>query len=65
MLGRSGAIQEAINLELDDKEVSHMQILVQGLNGQLPNLDMVNMVIRLCEMEQIHVSLKTLVRNSV
>lgn len=60
MLGRSGAIQEAINLELDDKEVSHMQILVQGLNGQLPNLDMVNMVIRLCEMEQIHVSLKTL-----
>ena len=64
MLGRSGAIQEAINLELDDKEVSHMQILVQG-NGQLPNLDMVNMVIRLCEMEQIHVSLKTLVRNSV
>ena len=61
MLGRSGAIQEAINLELDDKEVSHMQILVQGLNGQLPNLDMVNMVIRLCEMEQIRVALKTLV----
>ena len=62
MLGRSGAIQAAINLELDDKEMSYMQILVESLNGQLPNLDMVNMVVRLCRSEGIPVALKKLVR---
>lgn len=62
MFGRSGAIQAAINLELDDKVISQMEVLVEGLNGQLPNLDLVNMVVRLCNMEQIHVSLKSMVR---
>jgi glycosylphosphatidylinositol transamidase len=62
MLGRSGAIQAAINLELDDEHISSMEILVESLNGQLPNLDMVNMVVRLCQSEGIPVALKKLVR---
>ena len=61
MLGRAGAIQAAINLELDGADVSFMQILVESLNGQLPNLDMVNMVARLCSSEGIPVELNKLV----
>ncbi|CAB3978390.1 Glycosylphosphatidylinositol anchor attachment 1 [Paramuricea clavata] len=60
MLGRSGAIQAAINLELDDEHISSMEILVESLNGQLPNLDMVNMVVRLCQSEGVPVALKKL-----
>lgn len=58
MLGRSGAIQAAINLDLESKDISRMEIMMEGLNGQLPNLDLVNMVIHLCEMERIPVFLK-------
>ena len=61
MLGRSGAIQAAINLQLDGADVSSMQILVESLNGQLPNLDMVNMVSKLCNSEGIPVELNKLV----
>ena len=63
MLSRSGAIQAAINLEMTDEDISHMEILVESLNGQLPNLDLVNMVIRLCRSEGIPVALKRLVSN--
>ena len=61
MLSRSGAIQAAINLQLDGADVSSMQILVESLNGQLPNLDMVNMVSKLCNSEGIPVELNKLV----
>lgn len=61
MLGRSGAIQAAINLELDGEDFSSMQILVESLNGQLPNLDMVNMVAKLCNSEGIPVEINKLV----
>ena len=62
MQGRAGSIQAAINLELDDEDISSMEIIIESLNGQLPNLDLVNMVIRLCQSEGIPAALKTLVR---
>ncbi|XP_046851012.1 glycosylphosphatidylinositol anchor attachment 1 protein-like [Xenia sp. Carnegie-2017] len=58
MFGRSGAMQAAINIEFQNEEFNVMQIIVESLNGQLPNLDLVNMVIRLCQGEGIPVELK-------
>ncbi|CAG2066530.1 unnamed protein product, partial [Timema podura] len=44
MTGRGGAIQAAINLELHAEKIGHVDVKVEGLNGQLPNLDLVNLV---------------------
>ncbi|KAK3878503.1 hypothetical protein Pcinc_016848 [Petrolisthes cinctipes] len=51
--GRAGAIQAAINLELHSARVSHLDVKVEGLNGQLPNLDLVNLIHRLCQRENV------------
>ncbi|EDO29993.1 predicted protein, partial [Nematostella vectensis] len=45
--GHSGAIQAAINLELSSDSLDSVEVLIEGLNGQLPNLDLINMVLRL------------------
>ena len=50
---RSGSIQAAINLELPGDSVHRFNIKLEGLNGQLPNLDLVNTVSRLCRREGI------------
>ncbi|OQR68617.1 glycosylphosphatidylinositol anchor attachment 1 protein-like [Tropilaelaps mercedesae] len=39
---RSGSILAAINLELQDKHIDQVDVKIFGLNGQLPNLDLVN-----------------------
>jgi len=51
LLGKSGSIQAAVNLELGSDKVSHVDLNIEGLNGQLPNLDFVNTVSRLCRRE--------------
>jgi glycosylphosphatidylinositol transamidase len=51
--GRSGAIQAALNLEIGTDRVSRLDIRIEGLNGQLPNLDFVNTAVRLCKREGI------------
>nr|CAD7409168.1 unnamed protein product [Timema poppensis] len=51
MTGRGGAIQAAINLELHAEKIGHVDVKVEGLNGQLPNLDLVNLVHRMCSKE--------------
>lgn len=56
--GRAGAIQAAINLELHNSQVSHIDVKVEGLNGQLPNLDLVNLIHRLCQRENVHHTFK-------
>ncbi|XP_042219524.1 glycosylphosphatidylinositol anchor attachment 1 protein-like [Homarus americanus] len=56
--GRAGAIQAAINLELHSSHVSHIDVKVEGLNGQLPNLDLVNLIHRLCQRENVHHTFK-------
>lgn len=44
---RAGSIQAAINLELQSFDLNFIDIKVEGLNGQLPNLDLVNLIRRL------------------
>jgi len=48
---RAGAIQAAINLELSSERLTHINVKIQGLNGQLPNLDLFNLINRLCMKE--------------
>ncbi|XP_005108658.1 glycosylphosphatidylinositol anchor attachment 1 protein [Aplysia californica] len=55
--GRSGPIQAAINLELPLEKVSYYNLKLEGLNGQLPNLDLVNLVVKLCRKERGQVTL--------
>ncbi|XP_044309241.1 glycosylphosphatidylinositol anchor attachment 1 protein isoform X1 [Varanus komodoensis] len=48
-LGRAGAIQAAISLELSSDVITSLDIAVEGLNGQLPNLDLVNLFHSFCQ----------------
>ncbi|XKL67971.1 hypothetical protein PGB90_003462 [Kerria lacca] len=50
---RSGSIQAALNLEIHSTKISHIDVKVAGLNGQLPNLDLVNLVHRICAKEGV------------
>ncbi|XP_062716077.1 glycosylphosphatidylinositol anchor attachment 1 protein [Aedes albopictus] len=47
--GRAGAIQAAINLEVQSLDVNHIDLKVEGLNGQLPNLDLHNLAQKLSQ----------------
>ena len=60
--GRSGAIQAAINLEIGMERISRLNIKLEGINGQLPNLDLVNTAVRLCKKERIAATLQKRVR---
>jgi len=51
--GKSGSIQAALNLEIGTDKISHVDLNIEGLNGQLPNLDLVNTVTRLCKREGV------------
>jgi len=53
LLGRGGAIQAGVNLELHAARVGHVDVKLSGLNGQLPNLDLVNLVHRMCAKEGV------------
>lgn len=44
---RAGSIQAAINLELQAFDLHFIDVKIEGLNGQLPNLDLVNLIRRL------------------
>lgn len=47
MTGRSGNLQAGVNIEYPDLKVARIDVSFQGLNGELPNLDLVNTVVRL------------------
>nr|XP_018917594.1 PREDICTED: glycosylphosphatidylinositol anchor attachment 1 protein [Bemisia tabaci]XP_018917595.1 PREDICTED: glycosylphosphatidylinositol anchor attachment 1 protein [Bemisia tabaci] len=51
--GRGGPIQAAINLEIHGRRLSRIDVKISGLNGQLPNLDLFNLVHRMCAKEGI------------
>lgn len=53
LLGRGGAIQAALNLEIHSARVGYIDVKLSGLNGQLPNLDLVNLVHRMCSKEGV------------
>lgn len=44
---RAGSIQAAINLEIQGFDIDYIDVKIEGLNGQLPNLDLVNLVNRI------------------
>jgi len=48
---RAGSLQAAINLEMSHEKFTHLNLKVEGLNGQLPNLDLFNLVTRLATKE--------------
>ena len=50
---RAGAIQAAINLEISKERITHLNVKVQGLNGQLPNMDLLNLINRLSMREGV------------
>lgn len=50
---RAGSIQAAINLEFASFDLDHINVKIEGLNGQLPNLDLVNLIQRLAMKEGI------------
>lgn len=56
VMGRSGAIQAAINLEIPDGNIRYFDIKIEGMNGQLPNLDLFNLVVKICNQEGVDVS---------
>ncbi|RXM99717.1 Glycosylphosphatidylinositol anchor attachment 1 protein [Acipenser ruthenus] len=47
--GRAGAIQAALSLELSSDVITSMDVALEGLNGQLPNLDLVNLFYAFCQ----------------
>ncbi|XP_032900893.1 glycosylphosphatidylinositol anchor attachment 1 protein [Amblyraja radiata] len=49
MQGRAGTIQAAITVEMSSDVVTSFDISVEGLNGQLPNLDLVNLFSSFCQ----------------
>jgi glycosylphosphatidylinositol transamidase len=49
----SGPIQAALNLELHSTKMSRLEVKIEGLNGQLPNLDLFNIVVELATRESV------------
>uniref|UniRef100_A0A8D8VZ26 Glycosylphosphatidylinositol anchor attachment 1 protein n=1 Tax=Cacopsylla melanoneura TaxID=428564 RepID=A0A8D8VZ26_9HEMI len=50
---RGGAVQAAITLEIQFPRIDFFDVKVSGLNGQLPNLDLINLVHKLCSKEGV------------
>uniref|UniRef100_A0A4W4FHK4 GPI-anchor transamidase component GPAA1 n=1 Tax=Electrophorus electricus TaxID=8005 RepID=A0A4W4FHK4_ELEEL len=48
-LGRAGSIQAALSLELNSDVVTSLDLVLEGLNGQLPNLDLANLFHAFCQ----------------
>ena len=46
-----------MNLEVPDSSIKHFNLKIEGLNGQLPNLDLVNLVVRLCRKHGVDIQL--------
>ncbi|KAL7297374.1 hypothetical protein TKK_0009759 [Trichogramma kaykai] len=53
LAGRAGSIQAAINLELHSMAITSIDVKIEGLNGQLPNLDLFNLAQNMISKEGI------------
>ncbi|XP_033222343.1 glycosylphosphatidylinositol anchor attachment 1 protein [Belonocnema kinseyi] len=51
--GRAGSIQAAVVLEMHAMKVTSIDVKVEGLNGQLPNLDLFNLAQNMIHKEEI------------
>ncbi|TSR16016.1 Glycosylphosphatidylinositol anchor attachment 1 protein [Bagarius yarrelli] len=47
--GRAGSIQAALSLELSSDVITSLDLVLEGLNGQLPNLDLANLFHAFCQ----------------
>uniref|UniRef100_W5MR17 GPI-anchor transamidase component GPAA1 n=1 Tax=Lepisosteus oculatus TaxID=7918 RepID=W5MR17_LEPOC len=47
--GRGGSIQAALSLELSSDVITSLDLVLEGLNGQLPNLDLTNLFYAFCQ----------------
>ncbi|VDL61955.1 unnamed protein product [Hymenolepis diminuta] len=55
--GRSGSLQAGIVLEFPSLNLARLDLSYQGINGELPNLDLINTVTRLARKHSIPLSL--------
>lgn len=53
LFGKAGTIIAAINFEMQDFDVDFINLKLEGLNGQLPNLDLHNLVVKLSHKQSI------------
>lgn len=53
LYGKAGNIITAINFEIQDFDVDFNNLKIEGLNGQLPNLDLHNLVVKLSHKQGI------------
>lgn len=53
LYGKAGNIIAAINFEIQDFDVNFNNLKIEGLNGQLPNLDLHNLVVKLSHKQGI------------
>ena len=58
LAGRAGSIQAAIVLEMHAMKVVSIDVKVEGLNGQLPNLDLFNLAQNMIHKEDIRRSVQ-------
>lgn len=56
----AGSVEAAIVLEYpkDSDNFDHMQLFYEGLNGQLPNLDLINTITTIARNENMHVGIQ-------
>ncbi|KAM7533810.1 hypothetical protein Aperf_G00000118515 [Anoplocephala perfoliata] len=54
--GRSGSLQAGICLEFPTLNIARLDVSYQGMNGELPNLDLINTVTRLAKKHAIPLS---------
>lgn len=47
--GRGGSIQAALSLQLSSDIITSLDLVLEGLNGQLPNLDLANLFYAFCQ----------------
>ncbi|XP_010883646.2 glycosylphosphatidylinositol anchor attachment 1 protein [Esox lucius] len=47
--GRGGSIQASLSLELSSDVITSLDLVLEGLNGQLPNLDLANLFHAFCQ----------------
>ncbi|KAF3989549.1 hypothetical protein FT663_03575 [Candidozyma haemuli var. vulneris] len=57
----AGSIEAAIVLEYakDSDNFDHLQLIYEGLNGQLPNLDLINTITTIARNENMHVGIQS------
>ncbi|CAK8695365.1 unnamed protein product [Clavelina lepadiformis] len=53
LTSHAGSIQAAIVMEMKDKSFTYINLKLEGYNGQLPNMDLSNLAVRLFKLREI------------